>query len=210
MKPDNQQSGKGILMRKKMVGLAAALLGAAIMLSLSCGKDKTVTEYVQIDPWDIYGVAEYEADGDYPPPFSLDNLSDENIVVTLYFGQQMDFYQENDVYGYFISYDDNSETSNEENFNFPFVPAGKFWLDAEFTILDSCFYAKTTKFTHSDSAHTFREIRPVFLGIGRDCWSVDVAGASDMVQINKNCWVTREVYQSYYKDKMENGELIEP
>jgi hypothetical protein len=153
---------------------------------------------------DIYGVVEFELDETYPPPFSLDNLSDDNIVVTLYFGESIDFYRENDVYGYFISYDDNTEQSNAENFSFPFVPSGQYWLDAEFTIADSCYYVKTSKFFHTDSAHTFQELRPVFLGTGQNCWSVGLASAGDMVKISDNFWVNRSVYNHVFKNRVED------
>ncbi|MBW7998415.1 MAG: hypothetical protein FVQ81_17950 [Candidatus Glassbacteria bacterium] len=199
-------------MLRKLGNLAAAALVSISIMAVSCGDDKTTTEEIYLLYSDIYGVVEYEADGDYPPPFDHDNLSDDNIIVTLYFGETIDFYQENDVYGYFISYDDNTDASNEENFNFPFVPSGQYWLDAEFTILDSCFYAKTSKFTHTDTSHTFQELLPVFLGTNRGCWSVDLAGVSDdeMVQVSERCWVSREVYENIYKPRLENGSLVEP
>ncbi len=199
-------------MLKKMGILAAATLAVLAVLAAGCGKDKTKTETVYQLYNDIYGVVEYEADGDYPPPFNNDNLSDDNIMVTLYFGENLDFYKKNDVYGYFVTYDDNTAASNEENFNFPFVPAGKYWLSAEFTIMDSCFQATTDIFTHTDSAHTFQELLPKFLGVNRNCWSVGLASVSDdeMVQISERCWVTRQVYENIYKDRLENGELIQP
>ncbi len=199
-------------MLKKLGIMAAVALAALAILTAGCGDDKTKTETIYQLYNDIYGVVEYEADGDYPPPFDHDNLSDDNIIVTLYFGETIDFYQEDDVYGYFISYDDDTDASNEENFNFPFVPSGRYWLDAEFTLLDSCFYAKTSKFTHADTSHTFQELRPTFLGVNRDCWSVGLASVSDdeVVQLSERCWVTRQVYENIYKDKLENGELIQP
>ncbi len=199
-------------MLKKLGIMAVVALAALAILTTGCGKDTTKIETVFQLYNDIYGVVEYEADGDYPPPFDHDNLSDDKIMVTLYFGETIDFYQKDGIYGYFISYDDDTDKSNEENFNFPFVPSGLYWLDAEFTIMDSCFYVKSSIFTHTDTVHTFQELKPTFLGVGRNCWSVELASVSDdeMVQISERCWVTRQVYENIYQDRMENGELIQP
>jgi hypothetical protein len=201
-----------MVMLNKLGILAVLTLVLLAIITAGCSDDKTTIEKVTIICSDVYGVVEYEADGDYPPPFDHDNLSDENIIVTMYFGESVDIYKENDVYGYFISYDDDTNASNEENFNFPFVKDGVYWLDAEFTIMDSCFYAKGSKFAHTDSSHTFKELRPTFLGVGRNCWSLGLASVSDdeMVQISERCWVTKQVYENIYKDRMENGELIQP
>ena len=199
-------------MLKKLGIMAVVALAALAILTAGCGKDKNTVETVYQLYNDIYGVVEYEADGDYPPPFNNDNLSDDNIMVTLFFGETIDFYKDGDVSGYFVSYDDNTDASNEENFNFPFVPSGRYYLNAEFTIMDSCFQATTSKFTHTDTVHTFQELRPTFLGTNRNCWTVGLASVSDddMVQVSERCWVTKQVYENIYKDRMENGELIQP
>jgi len=168
-----------------------------VIITLSDTVVRVETEEYFLLYQDIYGVVEYENDGDYPPPDNLDNLADDNIMVTLYFGESIDFYRENDVYGYFVSYE--GQGSNVENFNFPFVPSGDYWLSAEFTSLDSCFRVNTSKFFHSETSATFRELRPGFIGLNVPCWSVYLAGASDMVQISKNCWVTRAVYDHIYE-----------
>lgn len=195
-------------MLKKLGIMAAVALVSISVMAISCGKDTTEVEEIYLLYQDIYGVVEYEADGNYPPPDNLDNLTDDNIMVTLYFGESIDFYQENDVYGYFVSTD--GQGSNQENFNFPFVPSGDYWLNAEFTSMDSCFQAKTSKFYHSDTSATFKELRPEFIGRNMTCWTVYLASDDEMVQLSERCWVTRQVYENIYKDRLENGELIQP
>ena len=202
-------------MLKKMGLTAAALLTALIVITAGCGDDDVKTEEIYLLYHDIYGVVEYESDGVYPPPPDYDTEDEDydgEIMVTLFFGEDIDFYEEDDVYGYFVSYDDNTNLSNQENFNFPFVPSGYYWLKAEFTIMDSCFQTTTGEFFHSDTAHTFQELRPTYVGSDMGCWNVGLAAAPDeeMVQVSERCWVTRSVYENIYKPRMENTELIRP
>ena len=183
---------------------AVALASLAILVTAGCDDDKTVTEEVYLYYNDIYGVVEYENDGDYPPPDDQDNIPDDNIMVTLFFGYSIDPYVKGDEYGFYVTLN-----NNEENFSFPFVPSGTYWLEAEFMSNDSCFRAETTEFTHTESEHSSFDLYPEFVGVNKPCWSVWLAGASenDYVQISEHCWVTKRVYEDFYKDRMENGEL---
>ncbi len=204
-----------MVMLKKLGILAVTLMVGLAILTAGCSDDETTIEQVHIKSNDIYGLVEYESDGDYPPPDNLDNVTDDNIVVTLFFGYNEDPYRVNDVYGYAITDD-----YNDENFSFPFVPEGDYWMTAEFVIQDSCFQKKTSTFYHADTAHTFVELRPAFIGLNKCKYyleelSPDLAGLAavsddNMVQISERCWVTKQVYEDIYKDRMENGELIQP
>ena len=166
-------------MRLKVATLLS-LICAAGLLALSCSKTKTKIQDVYLLYQDIYGVVEYEGDGDYPPPNNLDNFTDDNIMVELYFGQDLDIYKNGDIYGYCVTTD-----RNDENFNFPFVPSGRYWLNTEFTVIDSCFAVKTQTFEHSDTVGSYFEMRPVFLGTNKGCWNIQLAGVNDdMVQVS--------------------------
>ena len=94
-------------MKRKSWLFLLALIASGFLLSISCGDDKVVTEEIHLLYWDIYGNAEFEVDGDYPPPDDHDNISDELIIVTLRFGEQIAEFEENDVYGYFVTADMN-------------------------------------------------------------------------------------------------------
>lgn len=193
-------------MRRRTLILISLILAAGLA-TLSCGKDKTKIQEVYLLYQDIYGVVEYEPDGDYPPPDNRDNFTDDYIMVELYFGQDIDIYKSGDVYGYCVT-----TYSNEENFTFPFVPSGRYWLNAEFTVMDSCFALKSETFTHTDTVGTFLEMRPAFLGLNKGCWTVNLAGVGgqEMVPVAERTWVTRSVYDRFYKDRLEGGELLKP
>jgi len=180
------------------------ILGGAFT---ACENEKIVEKEVFLLYRDIYGVVEYEPDGDYPPPANLDNYSDDLITVTLYFGENIDIFYENEVYGYFITTD-----NNDVNYQFPFVPSGWYWLNAEFTILDSCFQARTEKFFHSDSVDTVRELRPTFLGLNKGCFSVGLSGVAegDAVKVSEGCWVTRKVYERFYRNRQPASGITAP
>ena len=193
-------------MRQSKWLLVAAFLGTGLFV-LACGKTKVRQQEVYLLYQDIYGVVEYEADNDYPPPANLDNFTDDNIMVTLYFGETIDIYRDGDVYGYSVTTD-----SNTENFWFPFVPSGTYWLNAEFTSLDSCFQAKTEKFYHADTSGTFYELRPKFIGLNKGCFYVGLSGLSDndFVQVGPKSWVTRSVYDRYYKGREQSEDIFKP
>jgi len=190
-------------MKRKSVILFLAVAALGLFLA-ACGDDKIVREEVHLLYNDIYGVVEYEADGEYPPPASDDNLPDDYIMVLLYFGENIGIYKVNDVYGYSVTTD-----YNDENFYFPFVPDGNYWLRAEFTNLDSCFMEESDTFFHSDTADTFVELRPTFYGLNKGCFFVTLSGVSEgeMVQVGKRTWVTRQVYEDFYKGKEGSAEI---
>ena len=146
---------------------------------------------------DILGNAEFEADGDYPPPEDLDDYYDGEITVTLRFADPLDIFETNEVYGYMITVD-----YNPVNYHFKFIPNGKYWLEAEFVIQDSCFYDKSEVFQHSDSVDTVVELHPGFLGLNLDCFDLILTGVSEQecVRVGERMWVTGKVYERFYKD----------
>ncbi|MBW1696417.1 MAG: hypothetical protein JRK26_06435 [Deltaproteobacteria bacterium] len=199
--------GKGPLMKPKGWSFLPALIVSCLLFSISCNDEKTVTEEVHLLYWDIYGNAEFEVDGDYPPPDNLDNMEDDLIVVTLRFGEQIAEFEENDVYGYFITVD-----KNPVNYAFKFVPSGRYWLEAEFAMMDSCFYDKTDKFLHTDTTDTVVELRPTFLGVNRGCFDLILSSAKEeeYVQLSERCWVTKKVYERFYNNKPGFGDITRP
>jgi|GEM_PF-3054506 hypothetical protein len=194
-------------MKPKRWLLLPALIASSLLLSISCEDEKIVTEEVHLLYWDIYGNAEFEEDGDYPPPDNLDNIPDDLIVVTLRFGESIAEFEENDVYGYFITVN-----LNPVNYAFKFVPSGRYWLEAEFVMMDSCFYDKTEKFFHSDTTDSVMELRPTFLGVNRLCFDLILSSANEeeYVQVGERSWVTRKVHERFYKDKQGFGEITRP
>ena len=111
------------MFRKPLIASLAVLVAALALFSCS---DKEIVE-VEMPYFllyrDILGNAEFETDGNYPPPDNKDNAFDYNIVVTLRFGEQLDIFEEDEVYGYMITVD-----RNPVNYHFKFVPDGKYWL----------------------------------------------------------------------------------
>ena len=164
-------------------------------------------QYIYLLYWDIFGNAEFEEDGNYPPPDNFDLLSDDLITVTLRFGESIAEFEENDVYGYFITVD-----KNPVNYAFKFVPSGRYYLEAELVVMDSCFYDKTEKFVHTDSTDSVVELRPVFIGVNRLCFDLILSGAKEeeYVQITEKSWVTRKVYERFYNSKRGFGEITRP
>ncbi|MBN2288570.1 MAG: hypothetical protein JXQ83_04505, partial [Candidatus Glassbacteria bacterium] len=152
---------------------------------------------------DILGNVEYEADNEYPPPDELDDYYDGEITVTLRFGEALDIFQKDEVYGYMITLD-----TNPVNYHFKFVPDGLYWVEAEFVILDSCFYDYSAVFQHDDSLDTVADLQPVFLGTNMDCFDLILTGVSgsDCVQVDERTWVTRRVYERFYRDLGSRGE----
>jgi len=185
-------------MKRKILIIILATLALMGVFISSCGKDKIVERQVYLLYRDIYGNAEFEEDGNYPPPDNLDNFYDGLITVTLRFGETIDIFDENDVYGYFITTDD-----KDVNYAFKFVPSGNYWLEAELTIADSCFYVKTDKFYLSDTTDVVKELRPVFLGLNMNCFTVTLSGVSEgeCVQVEGGSYVTKEVYERFYKGR---------
>ena len=188
------------MLRKILIASLAVLTTALVLLSCS---DKKIVE-VEVPTYylyrDILGNAEYEADGNYPPPDNLDNFMDDNIVVTLRFGEALDIFEKDEVYGYMITVD-----YNPVNYHFKFVPDGKYWLEAELVILDSCFYAKSSVFDHADSVDTEVDLRPTFLGTNMGCFDLILSGVAEgeCVLVEEKMWVTRKVYERYYREREE-------
>jgi hypothetical protein len=199
--------GKVPKMKLKGWSFLPALIVSCLLFSISCEKEKIVTEEIYLLYWDVYGNAEFEEDGDYPPPDNLDNMSDELIVVTLRFGESIAEFEENEIYGYFITVD-----LNPVNYAFKFVPSGRYWLEAELVVMDSCFYDKTEKFLHTDTTDTVVELRPTFLGVNRSCFDLILSSANeeDYVQMAERSWVTRKVYERFYNNKQGFGEITRP
>ena len=186
------------MFRKPLIASLAVLVAALTLLSCS---DKEIVE-VEMPYFllyrDILGNAEFETDGNYPPPDNKDNAFDYNIVVTLRFGEQLDIFEEDEVYGYMITVD-----RNPVNYHFKFVPDGKYWLEAELVILDSCFSDQSEVFEHSDSVDTEVDLFPEFLGTGMGCFDLILTGTSEgeSVQVEEKTWVTRKVYERYYRER---------
>ena len=194
-------------MKPKRWLLLPALIAFSLLLSISCEDEKIVIEEVHLLYWDIYGNAEFEVDGDYPPPDDLDNMEDDLIVVTLRFGESIAEFKENDVYGYFITID-----KNPVNYAFKFVPGGRYWLEAELVVMDSCFYDKTEKFVHPDTTDSVVELRPEFIGVNKGCFDLILSSANEeeYVQIAERSWVTKRVYECFYKNDQGFGEITRP
>jgi len=199
--------GNVLRMKPKRWLLLPALIASGLLLSISCEKEKIVTEEVHLLYWDIYGNAEFEVDGNYPPPDNFDLLSDDLITVTLRFGEQIAEFEENDVYGYFITID-----QNPVNYAFKFVPSGMYWLEAELVVMDSCFYDKTEKFVHPDTTDSVVELRPEFIGVNKGCFDLILSSANEeeYVQIAERSWVTKRVYECFYKNDLGFGEITRP
>ena len=194
--------------RIPLLALSAAALGLMILFMAACTKTKTrqVQQYLLYQ--DIVGNAEFEEDNDYPPPDNKDNFSDDLITVTLFFGEDFDIFKKDDVYGYFITSD-----VNPINYAFKFVPSGRYWLSSELVYNDSCFYAQTEYFTHTDTAMTIMEMRPVFLGLNKGCWDVILTSANskpEFVQAGKHLWLNKAVYDKFYKESEAGNQLLEP
>jgi len=200
--------GNVLRMKPKRWLLLPALIAFSLLLSISCEDEKIVIEEVHLLYWDIYGNAEFEEDGTYPPPDELDNMEDDLIVVTLRFGEQIAEFEENDVYGYFITVD-----LNPVNYAFKFVPGGRYYLIAELVVMDSCFYVKTEKFVHPDTTDSVIELRPEFVGVNMG-WCFDLilssANEEEYVQVGERSWVTEKVYDRFYKNKQGFGEITRP
>lgn len=194
-------------MKPKRWLLLPALIAFSLLLSISCEDEKIVIEEVYLLYWDIYGNAEFEVDGNYPPPDNFDLLSDDLITVTLRFGESIAEFEENDVYGYFITVD-----QNPVNYAFKFVPSGMYWLEAELVVMDSCFYDNTEKFAHSDSTDSVVELRPEFIGVNKGCYDLILSSANEeeYVQIAERSWVTRKVHERFYNNKQGFGEITRP
>lgn len=195
-------------MKPKRLLFLLALIASGLLLSISCEDEKIVIEEVHLLYWDIYGNAEFEEDGTYPPPDHLDDIRDELITVTLRFGESIAEFEENDVYGYFITVDE-----NPVNYAFKFVPGGRYYLEAELVEMDSCFYVKTEKFVHPDTTDSVIELRPEFVGVNMG-WCFDLilssANEEEYVQIAERSWVTKRVYECFYKNDQGFGEITRP
>ena len=166
------------------------------------GKDYNVSD---ISPnRDILGNAEFEADGEYPPPENLDNYRDGEIVVTLRFGEPLDVFEKDEVYGYMITVD-----ANPVNYHFKFVPGGKYWLEAEFVMIDSCFYDKSEIIQHLDSVDTVVNLHPTFLGTNMGCFDLILTGVSDgeFVKVEDRMFVARKVYKRFYIDGTDSQDF---
>jgi hypothetical protein len=189
-------------MPRKLLIFSLALITLTLTL-ISCGKDK-VTE-VEVPVFllfrDIHGNAEFESDGNYPPPDNLDNAWDDNIVVTLRFGEDMDIFEEDEVYGYIITADNGPGT--DDNFWFKYIPDGYYWLEAELVIQDSCFYDQTDNFYQTDSVDTVIDLFPAFIGTDMGCFDLILTSASeeDCVQLDEKTWVTKKVYERFYRER---------
>ncbi len=194
-------------MKRKRLLFLLALIASGLLLSISCEKEKIVTDEIYLLYWDLFGNAEFEEDGDYPPPDQWDNISDELITVTLRFGESIAEFKENDVYGYFITID-----KNPVNYAFKFVPSGRYYLEAELVVMDSCFYDNTEKFVHTDSTDSVVELRPAFIGVNRLCFDLILSSANEeeYVQVGERSWVTKKVYQCFYKNEQGFGEITRP
>ena len=193
-------------MLRKFLIFSLALITLTLTLFSYCGDDKVVEVEVPVFLLfrDIRGNAEFESDGNYPPPNNLDNAWDDNIVVTLRFGEDMDIFQEDEVYGYMITGD--SGPGTDDNFWFKFVPDGYYWLEAELVIQDSCFYDKTDDFYQTDSLDNVIDLFPAFLGTNMGCFDLILTSASeeqDYIQIDEKTWVTKKVYDRYYREREE-------
>ncbi len=199
-------------MKRFAILAGLALLTLAGVIVTSCGDDKVVTQTSYLLYYDVIGNAEFESDGTYPPPDNLDNAFDDLITVRLYFGEDFNVgevtYGENEIYGFYITSDDTP--GDHVNFSFPFVPDGTYYLTAEFVSADSCFFAQSTDFAHTDTSHSEIDLRPLFLGQNQDCYDVILTAAQDeMVQVGERFFVTRKVYDQFYKDR-ENRSPLEP
>ena len=204
-------------MKRILLPVMFAVLTLTALLAVSCGKDKEVEVPVYYLYRDIIGNAEFEADGDYPPPANLDNYSDDLITVTLHFaeaylgGRDNGGFDKDDIYGYYITTDD-----GEINFVFPFAPRGPYWASAELVVNDTCYFAKTDEFYHSgDTANTFIEIRPTLLGTGKGCFDLILSSAPDQpveyVQTGPRTWISKDVYDRYYKQaETEANSVLQP
>lgn len=196
-------------MLRKLLIFSLALITLTLTL-ISCGGDD-VTE-VEVPVFllfrDIHGNAEFESDGTYPPPDNLDNAFDDNIVITLRFGEDFDIFEEDEVYGYMITVDNGRGT--DDNFWFKFIPDGYYWLEAELVIQDSCFYDKTNTFYQSDSTDTVIDLFPEFLGTNIGCFDLILTSVSeeDYIQLDDKTWVTKKVYERFYRER--EGSTIEP
>ena len=197
----------------KLILLIAAMAVLGLTAFLACGKDeKIVNVPVYQLYYDILGNAEFESDGNYPPPANLDNDKDGNITVILYFNEDIyfgddtePFFYKDDIYGFYITADNGPGT--DPNFWFPFVPDFAFYLTAEFTIADSCFFETSDPFVHTDSANTRVDLYPVYAGQSLNCYNVTLGSADDqeMVEVTANgktFWVTQAVYEKFYQDKL--------
>ena len=194
-------------MKRKRLLFLLVLIASGLLLSISCEKEKLVTDEIYLLYWDIYGNAEFEKDGDYPPPDQWDNIKDNLITVTLRFGESIAEFEENDVYGYFITVN-----VNPVNYAFKFVPGGRYYLEAELVEMDSCFYVKTEKFVHPDTTDSVVELRPVFIGVNRGCFDLILSSANEeeYVQVAERSWVTKKVYECFYKNEQGFGEITRP
>ncbi len=188
-------------MFRKSIITSLAVLTAALAF-FSCTDKKIIEVEVPIYMLyrDILGNAEFEADGNYPPPDNQDNFYDGEITVTLRFGEPLDIFEKDEVYGYMITVD-----RNPVNYHFKFVPGGKYWLEAEFVMSDSCFDYKSGVFQHSDTLDTEVDLRPTFLGTDMGCFDLILTGVSggECVQVDERFWVTDKVYERFYRDLEE-------
>lgn len=193
-------------MFRKSIITSLAVLTAALAF-FSCTDKKLVEIEVPIYMLyrDILGNAEFEADGNYPPPDNLDNFYDGEITVTLRFGESLDIFEKDEVYGYMITVD-----RNPVNYHFKFVPGGNYWLEAEFVIADSCFYYNSGVFLHLDTLDTEVDLHPTFLGTDMGCFDLILSGVAEgeCVQVDERFWVTEKVYQSFYRDREGVGDGI--
>lgn len=195
----------------------SALLSVMVVVGLvftACGKkEKEVPIYYLYQ--DIYGHANFERDGIYPPPANLDLDRDELIVVMLHFGEAFaggsnaGGFDKDQIYGYYITTDD-----IDVNFIFPFVPSGKYWMSAELVVNDSCYFDKTALFDHKSDEPTSVQLRPSFLGVGRGCFDLILSSAPeepvDYVQHGTHFWVNKKVYDALYKESKTGKDLIQP
>jgi len=188
------------MFRKAIITSLVVLTAALAFFSCS---DKKIVE-VEVPYYllyrDILGNAEFEADGNYPPPDNQDNFRDGEITVTLRFGEALDIFEKDEVYGYMITVD-----SNPVNYHFKFVPDGKYWLEAEFVVVDSCFSDESVVFQHSDTVDTVVDLHPTFLGTNMGCFDLILTGVSEgeFVQVEDSFWVTGKVYEHFYRDRKE-------
>ena len=183
---------------------AIALLGLTVFMACS-DNEKIVETPVYMLYWDVNGNAEFERDGTYPPPDNMDNDYDGEITVILYFNEDVDIFQKDDVYGYYITADNGPGT--DPNFWFPFVPDFEYYLTAEFTQADSCFFDRSDPFFHSDSLTSTVNLYPVYVGQNQNCYNVTLSSADkdSMVEVTANgktFWVTQAVYEKFYQDKL--------
>ena len=157
----------------KLILFIAATAVLGLTAFLACNKnDKIVETPIYMLFWDINGNAEFERDGTYPPPDNMDNDYDGEITVILYFNEDVDIFQKDDVYGYYITADNGPGT--DPNFWFPFVPDYEYYLTAEFTQADSCFFDRSDPFFHSDSLTSTVNLYPVYVGQNQNCYNVTI------------------------------------